>query len=211
MPIGYDLRLGSGLDRALLIKFMQRTYQEIEEADGYTHLAQTVEQYLSKETPLWWVIPTAQSGGEGSLPLRRSQSPVACLWLGSAIDQLHGDRHAHVFLLYVLPEHRRKGIGTALMLHAEAWAIARGDRQMGLQVFQANHAALNLYKGLGFQTQSLWMVKPLERKGAGRRGEPREQGRQGERGKQSRARTSILLAAPLHCSRFLLKGCKALS
>jgi ribosomal protein S18 acetylase RimI-like enzyme len=47
------------------------------------------------------------------------------------------------------------------MLEAEAWAAARGDRQIGLQVFQSNHAALSLYNTLGFQVQSVWMVKPL--------------------------------------------------
>lgn len=167
MPTGYSLRLGSGLDRALLIKFMQRTYQEVEAADSYGHLARTVEQYLSNETPLWWVVPTAQATLESLPPLppipplSRSHQAVACLWLGTAIDQVHGDQHTHVFLLYVLPEHRRRGIGRALMQHAEAWAIARGDRQIGLQVFQANQAALHLYEGLGFQTQSLWMAKPL--------------------------------------------------
>jgi GNAT superfamily N-acetyltransferase len=164
MPAGYVLRSGSGLDRALLLKFMQRTYQELEAADGYEHLAQTVEQYLSNETPLWWVICTGDDRPENAPKPASSRTiqPIACLWIGAAIDQLHGDRHAHVFLLYVLPEHRRKGIGKALMLHAEAWAKARGDRQIGLQVFQANHAARNLYDHLGFRTQSLWMVKPLQ-------------------------------------------------
>ena len=163
MPNGYRLRSGSGLDRALLLKFMQRTYQELEAADSYDHLAQTVDQYLSNETPLWWVVPTNDDRSEkvSELALSRIPQPIACLWLGSAIDQLQGDRHAHVFLLYVLLEHRRKGIGKALMLHAEAWAKARGDRQIGLQVFQANHAARSLYDHLGFCTQSLWMVKPL--------------------------------------------------
>jgi ribosomal protein S18 acetylase RimI-like enzyme len=86
---------------------------------------------------------------------------VACLWLGNAIDQVQGDRHAHIFLLYVMPEYRRQGIGSALMRHAEDWARARGDRQLGLQVFYNNQAALSLYHKLGYQTQSLWMVKPL--------------------------------------------------
>lgn len=163
MPVGYHLRLGSGLDRARLVQFMQRTYQEIKTADSYAHLAQTVEQYLSRETPLWWVAPTAESSPD-ALPDRSlppPKQPIACLWLGTAIDQMHGDRHAHIFLLYVLPEHRRRGIGRALMLQAEAWAMARGDRQIGLQVFQSNQAALNLYHNLGFQAQSIWMVKPL--------------------------------------------------
>ncbi|XHX78143.1 MAG: GNAT family N-acetyltransferase [Stenomitos frigidus ULC029] len=163
MPVGYYLRLGSSLDRARLVQFMQRTYQEMKASDGYAHLAQTVDQYLSRETPLWWVVSASELGTD-TLPnpgLNRSQQPIACLWLGTAIDQLQGDRHAHIFLLYVLPEHRRKGIGTALMLEAEAWATARGDRQIGLQVFQSNHAALSLYSTLGFQVQSVWMVKPL--------------------------------------------------
>jgi ribosomal protein S18 acetylase RimI-like enzyme len=47
------------------------------------------------------------------------------------------------------------------MRHAQDWARARGDRQLGLQVFQSNQPALSLYHQLGFQTQSLWMVKPL--------------------------------------------------
>ena len=163
MPVGYHLRLGSSLDRARLVQFMQRTYQEMQASDSYTHLAQTVDQYLSRETPLWWVVPASELDADTSsnLGLNRSQQPIACLWLGTAIDQLQGDRHAHIFLLYVLPEHRRKGLGRALMLEAEAWATARGDRQIGLQVFQSNHAALSLYNTLGFQVQSVWMVKPL--------------------------------------------------
>lgn len=149
---GYVIGAGSGLDRAMLVKFMQKTYQELFAEQDFSHLARTVEQYFSQETPLWWV----QS--ENSTQRR---SPVACLWVGNAIDQVVGDRHAHIFLLYVAPEHRRKGIATALLKYLENWAAARGDRQIGLQVFQANSSALNLYKQLGYQTQSLWMVKPL--------------------------------------------------
>ncbi len=48
------------------------------------------------------------------------------------------------------------------MHQAEDWAMARGDRQIGLQVFQSNQPALNLYHRLGYQTQSFWMIKPLE-------------------------------------------------
>ncbi len=163
IPTGYRLRVGSGLERALLVQFMQRTYQEIELVDSYGHLAQTVEQYFSRETPLWWVdcLTTLGLAHPSATSAARSHHAVACLWMGTAIDQVYGDQHAHIFLLYVLPEHRRQGIGRALMHQAEVWARARGDRQIGLQVFESNQAALNLYQGLGFQTKSLWMVKPL--------------------------------------------------
>jgi len=167
---GYHIRRGSTLDRALLVKFMERTYQDIFPNEDFSHLEQTVKQYFSSDTPLWWVEFLGEQGEQGekfldsssALPLLPSPPPpIACLWVGNAIDQVQGNRHAHIFILYVVPEHRRRGIGTALMRYVENWATQRGDRQIGLQVFQSNKPALNLYNQLGYETQSLWMIKFL--------------------------------------------------
>ena len=172
---------------------MQRTYEDLFPNEDFSHLEQTVKQYFSSDTPLWWVEEEGEQGagsreqGENYSPLHPSpfpsasspcpmpnapcpipnaqfpmpNSPIACLWVGNSIDQVNGNRHAHIFILYVVPEHRRRGIGRALMRYVENWAIQRGDRQIGLQVFQSNKPALNLYNQLGYQTQSLWMVKFL--------------------------------------------------
>lgn len=142
------------------MKFLQLSYHELfPEQDDFSHLEATVQQYFSSATPLWWV--DVNSGSLEDLPVVTPSQTVACLWLGNAIDQLKGDRHSHIFLLYVRQEYRRQGIGSALMRYAEDWARARGDRQIGLQVFQSNQPALTLYQQLGYQTQSLWMVKSL--------------------------------------------------
>lgn len=164
---GYSLRRGTGLDRALLVKFMQRTYQELYPAENLGHLAQTVEHYFSSETPLWWVEVEQKTPQHISTPtlgqLQSSvSSPIACVWLGSAIDQITGWHYPHIFLLYVSPDHRRQGIGSALMHHVEAWAKAKGNRQIGLQVFQQNQPALRLYEKLGYQPQSISMIKPID-------------------------------------------------
>ncbi|MCC5646785.1 GNAT family N-acetyltransferase [Nostoc sp. CHAB 5824] len=162
---GYIIRRGSTLDRALLLKFMQRTYQDLFPNEEFSHLDQTVKQYFSSDTPLWWVdfLGEGDRGANSTLSFSSHPRtpPIACLWVGNAIDQVQGNRHAHIFILYVIPEHRRRGIGRALMRYVENWAIQRGDRQIGLQVFQSNKPALNLYNQLGYQTQSLWMVKFL--------------------------------------------------
>jgi GNAT superfamily N-acetyltransferase len=126
---------------------MQETYQELYPAHSFAHLAQTIEQFLSPETPLWWV--------------EHDRHPIACLWMGTATDQIRGDRHTYIFLLYVSPAHRRQGIAAALMKQAEEWAKEKGDRQIGLQVFQHNQPALNLYEKLGYAPQSLWLTKTL--------------------------------------------------
>lgn len=156
----YTIHSGSTLDRALLVKFMQRTYQDMFPQQNFSHLSQTVEQYLSQETPLWWVEYSPEQNEQ--VKDISNTRPIACLWMGNAIDQITGLRHAHIFVLYVVPSHRRKGIGTALMEYAENWAKQRGDIQIALQVFQTNTPALNLYNRLGYQTKSLWMTKPLE-------------------------------------------------
>lgn len=128
---------------------MVETYQEFfPDSEDFTHLSDTVKQYFSTETPVWWV--TAETG-----------MTVACLWMGSAIAQRNGQRYSHIFLLYVKPDYRRRGIGTALMQQAQDWARKRGDFQIGLQVFSHNAPALHLYSRLGYSTQSLLMVKSL--------------------------------------------------
>ncbi|NEQ99177.1 MAG: GNAT family N-acetyltransferase [Cyanothece sp. SIO2G6] len=164
---GYCLIQGSNLDRALLVRTMRRTYQELHPGQSLDHLAYTVEQYLSQsqDSSLWWVeansrqfpLETIPSMGYGG----RVKQPVACLWLGTAVDQIDGDRHTYIFLLYVDPAHRRRGIGTALMTHADQWAKARGDRKISLQVFSHNTPALEMYQGLGYGIQSVWMTKQL--------------------------------------------------
>ena len=153
---------------------MHRTYGELYPDRELGHLAQTVDQYFSNQTPIWWVECHKNSSEEAEIsPVLPSQqlnptsevenlkSVVGCLWLGNAIDQATGSRHSHIFLLYIAPEHRRMGIGAALVIHAENWARLRGDRQIGLQVFLSNQPALNLYQKLGYQSHSISMLKSL--------------------------------------------------
>jgi ribosomal protein S18 acetylase RimI-like enzyme len=160
---GYQLRSGSGLDRALLVKFLQRTYQEVYQNRDFAHLALTVEQYFSSKCPVWWVEATvsAQSQPTVMTPFTQTSQPIGCLWLGRSIDQVSGQDHTHILLLYVAPEHRHHGIGTALLKFVEHCARQLGDRQISLQVFQDNQSALSLYQTFGYQVRSLLMTKDL--------------------------------------------------
>ncbi|MFM6098495.1 MAG: GNAT family N-acetyltransferase [Dolichospermum sp.] len=152
---GYFICEGSTVDQALLVKFMEWTYQEQFPHQNFSHLTLTVKQYFSRDTPLWWVYEERETKNH-------HQSPIGCLWVGNAINQVSGTRYPHIFLLYVMPEYRHRGIGKALMNYIENWAKQRGYGQIGLQVFQTNTPALDLYHQLGYQEQSLWMIKSLE-------------------------------------------------
>jgi ribosomal protein S18 acetylase RimI-like enzyme len=151
---GYSLSSSSGAqkDRDRLLLFMQNTYTELFPEGEFPQLPDAIARFFSSETPLLWVQSLESL----------DWNPIAGLWLGSAIEQGTGERQAHILLLYVLPEHRRRGIGASLVRYAETWAKLRGDRQIGLQVFETNLPALSLYQALGYSTQSRWMTKSID-------------------------------------------------
>ena len=142
--------------RPLLIEYMQLTYQEVyPDREDFDNLQETVNSYFSSSTPVWLVKKTSDG----------IENPtVGCLWMGTTRDRAIVSRAAQIFLLFVDPEHRRRGIGKAMMQVAEDWAVARGDCQIGLQVFPNNQAALNLYRDRGYITQFFTMSKSLEEK-----------------------------------------------
>jgi GNAT superfamily N-acetyltransferase len=147
-PHNYHLRCGHHRDRLLLLQFLERAYQEHYPAHSFTHLKTTLDQYWSDQTPVWFIdAKDAQS--------------VGCLWVGDGYDQITGDRYTHIFLVYIAPDHRRKGLGRRLLKHVEQWAQQRGDRAVGLQAFIENQGAHALYNSMGYQPRSTFLLKPI--------------------------------------------------
>ena len=148
----YHLKQGKTQDKARLLKFMELTYQELfPEQSNFSHLSNTVDQYLSSKTPIWWI--EYQPNNETKPDM------VACLWMGTAIDQVNGHHYGHIFLIYVKPNHRRQGLATTLIQQGQQWVQQQGYHQIGLQVFESNQAARKLYNKLGFSPQSYLMFK----------------------------------------------------
>jgi ribosomal protein S18 acetylase RimI-like enzyme len=56
----------------------------------------------------------------------------------------------HISNVYVIPEARRRGIATALVQEALAWARDQECRETDLNVLCTNEKARQLYKKLGF-------------------------------------------------------------
>jgi ribosomal protein S18 acetylase RimI-like enzyme len=52
-------------------------------------------------------------------------------------------------------DHRRQGIGLALMETAEQWAREAGVRKLELHVFPHNVPAIRLYEKLGYEREGL--------------------------------------------------------
>ncbi|CAM5302284.1 GNAT family N-acetyltransferase [Streptomyces abikoensis] len=86
---------------------------------------------------------------------------VGTLWAAVREAAGPGEPDAFVFGVEVAPEHRGNGHGRSLMLLAEAEALARGARTLGLNVFAGNVPALRLYESLGYVPTAHHLYKPL--------------------------------------------------
>lgn len=69
---------------------------------------------------------------------------------------------AEITELYVRPEARRQGVGTALVEAAMAYARERGCADLHLLVDPGNTAALAFYGALGFRRDSWEMRRPVD-------------------------------------------------
>jgi RimJ/RimL family protein N-acetyltransferase len=75
--------------------------------------------------------------------------------LSLARDPHPASRHVADLGLMVAAGRRRRGIGTALLEEAVAWARSVGVRKLELHVFPWNEPALRLYEAFGFEREGL--------------------------------------------------------
>jgi len=126
-------------------------------ADALRRAEESTQKLLPEgvATPGQWLF---------SLRLTRSDERVGYLWLGES------EGAAYVYDLYVYPEHRRQGYGSAAMQLVNGAARERGFDSVGLHVFGENHRARDLYLKQGYRITDLTMAKSLLPPPEGREG-----------------------------------------
>ena len=77
-------------------------------------------------------------------------------------DFFTGALNCHISDLVVAPAFDGRGIGRALLDHAEAWAKQHRCRFVTLAVFPGNERARKLYETHGFGVELLRMAKPVK-------------------------------------------------
>jgi len=72
--------------------------------------------------------------------------------VGVAALQIESEETGKLHWVYVLPEHQRKGIGTALVTYLERKAREMDLRRMRLRTIEKADQAVNFYKKLGYHS-----------------------------------------------------------
>jgi GNAT superfamily N-acetyltransferase len=119
--------------------------EDIEE-DALTHRR---EQFENEDVVIYVAVENGHLVGYVSAE-RSDTAPV--FQRGMAVN---------VAELYVIKSHRREGVASELMDHAERWAAERGAERVTLSVNRANGSARALYNRRGYDVRRHKMDKTI--------------------------------------------------
>jgi ribosomal protein S18 acetylase RimI-like enzyme len=101
------------------------------------------------------------SPGDTVLIATEGDTALGFIHLQRQMSALTGEGQGYVNALAVAPEAEGRGVGRALMAAGEAWARERGYRYLALETFGGNRRARAFYTRLGFEEETLKLVKTL--------------------------------------------------
>ena len=100
-------------------------------------------------------------GTESFVAIDAAGAPLGIITLYPSQDHFTGHGRACVETLVVAPEAEGRGVGAALMDHAETWARAHGLIEVSLDVFAGNARARAFYERAGYRPDHIRLVKRL--------------------------------------------------
>lgn len=110
-----------------------------------------LSRHLEHETPNNYLFVAEDADGTvvGFIDLQKTQ------------DFFTGRANCHINNLAVAAAYERRGVGKALMAHAEEWAREHRCTLLTLAVFPGNERARALYEADGFAVDLLRLAKPV--------------------------------------------------
>jgi len=86
---------------------------------------------------------------------------VGFIHLQKTQDYFTGRSNCHISDLAVADSHEGRGVGKALLGHAEDWAREHRCQLVTLAVFPGNERAIALYEATGYSADLLRLAKPI--------------------------------------------------
>ncbi len=87
--------------------------------------------------------------------------PVGFIHLQKTQDYFTGRNNCHISDLAVAADYEGRGVGRALLEHAETWAREHRCHLVTLAVFPGNQRALSVYESAGYAADLLRLAKPV--------------------------------------------------
>ncbi len=143
----FSIRPATADDTALVLRFVR----ELASYERLSHLVTASEDALRES------LFGAQPGAEVALAFE-ARTPVGFAVYFHTFSTFLGRKGLWLEDIFVLPEHRRKGCGRALLLHVARIAVARGCGRFEWTALDWNTPAWEFYKSLGAQPLEDWTI-----------------------------------------------------
>ncbi len=101
------------------------------------------------------------TSGQAIFVAAREDRVLGFLFVVARTDYFTHEQYAYVEDLALAVEGEGQGLARRLMDAAEAWAVDRGFRRIGLSVWSQNVRARGLYERLGYQPETIHLLKQL--------------------------------------------------
>lgn len=122
-----------------------------------SHLRSSENRTRIEETMLKHVVT------DTALLARRDGAVIGFVTFGQESERFQQDvTRGIVHNIYVRPDARGEGVGSALLSEAETTLIERGVDTLGLQAMAENDAAREFYRGHGYEPHRVEFEKPAE-------------------------------------------------
>ncbi len=139
------LKIAEDKDRERVLRYV-RAYHDLEGIDHSRHVASSIQPLLGR-SPLgrvWFIHADAQPVG------------YVAICFGYSIE--FGGRDAFIDEMFIDPEHRSKGVGTAALQLVKVEAAALGIKALHLEVARSNDRARRLYASVGFGARERFVL-----------------------------------------------------
>jgi GNAT superfamily N-acetyltransferase len=142
-----EIRAATAADAACILGFV-RALAEYERAPDAVEVdAETLARQLREQPPPFECLIAEQQG-----------APVGFALFFHTYSTWRGKRGIWLEDLFVLPEARRHGIGTALLRRVAMLAVERDCARFEWSVLDWNTLATEFYRGLGAEVLPAWRI-----------------------------------------------------
>ena len=101
-------------------------------------------------------------GAETFVAVGMDGAPLGVLTVQPDREYFTGTERTYIEAIAVAAGAEGRGVGRALLAHAEGWARAHGHREVALDVFAANARARAFYARAGYEDDHVRMVKAID-------------------------------------------------
>lgn len=131
-------------DRETLLRFEQ----------GVIEAERPYDSTIKKTGATYYNLPLLLTTEEARLAVAEIDGQVVgCGYarIETSKPYLQHRQHAYLGFMYVLPQHRGKGINQLILEDLKQWALSKGVSEFRLEVYSGNAAAIRAYEKAGFE------------------------------------------------------------